>query len=231
MLDIENENFDQEIQPVLTKDLVFDVCSKLESENKRITQISVRDLIGFGSFTTIAPWIKEYKNKNTGIDISEHQKVIPDALQKKLFDMGTEFWNYASVIAEKERQAFRDDLADERKKIELELLEKDELIQYLESVNDKVLKDKNVLEMQVLDLASDASQLETYKNINKSLQDTIDKYMSFAESYKLEQQEEKKPVKKPVKKTIKKTLAKKIETTDEMIDRISQATDAGMKEE
>jgi hypothetical protein len=177
----------------LNKDLVFQTCDHLESQNLPITQIAVRTALGFGSFSTIGPWIKLYKSQSISTDISEHQKVIPDALQKKLFDMGTEFWNYASVIAEKEREAFRDELADERKKIQLELEEKDKVILFLENDLEKTIKYNANLEDQIIELAAKASQIEIYKSVNETLQETIKEHLIF---------NKKATVKKPVTKKI-----------------------------
>lgn len=70
----------------VTKKSVFDACAKLEAENKSISQINVRSALGSGSFTTIGPWIAEYKSMKVD-PVSDHQRALPEELESSLNDL------------------------------------------------------------------------------------------------------------------------------------------------
>lgn len=173
----------------LSKESIFKVCDKLQTENIKVTTENVRNELGGGSFGMILPLIKEWKtqagNKKSITDIQ-----IPDEALNAVRDATTLIWKIATehqaetiqaVRAECqkiEQEAFteRDEALNEINRMEVELKKQEELIEKLIMEKEEQLKNCNRLELQIQkqQLALDAGN-EKIEESKKAMHDALEK--------------------------------------------------------
>jgi hypothetical protein len=146
----------------VTKESVYAVCNKLQVNNEKATQNSVRKALGGGSFTTIGDFLNEWKDEQkkdhelaTTVEVPNHISDKSDLLIK-------EIWSASIAEADSklnsERQAFEELKSDNEQKVldaveavkQLEL-EAEEQNKIIEEFNKKIVKlEKNASSVELL---------------------------------------------------------------------------------
>lgn len=153
----------------VTKELVFEIAESLAGEGKNPTMAAIRDQIG-GSFTTIGPWLKEWKSKDNQPAPIE----IPESVSEAMKLATSTIWQSASEIASNrisEARASADDAVEQAQseadeyKAEVTRLENelqsalDDKRQAIES-KERVFRDKAGLELECTRLTSELNMAE-----------------------------------------------------------------------
>lgn len=153
----------------VTKELVFEIAESLAGEGKNPTMAAIRDQIG-GSFTTIGPWLKEWKSKDNQPAPIE----IPESVSEAMKLATATIWQSASEIASNrisEARAAADDAVEQAQseadeyKAEVTRLENelqsalDDKRQAIES-KERVFRDKAGLELECTRLTSELNMAE-----------------------------------------------------------------------
>lgn len=110
----------------VTKELVWKAADELFAKGIVVTQEKVRKEIGYGSYTTIGKYLKEWKEREDN-DVSSKNYPIPDSVNKALEEIKQQFWNafcqkYELITdneqkteLEKENELLREQLASAKK--------------------------------------------------------------------------------------------------------------------
>lgn len=87
--------------PPIAEELVFELCDALKREGEPVTNDAVRRRLGGGSFITIAPLVRAWKEKeDQRYRISQFE--IPDKVEEAAQLAAKEIWRAASEIASME---------------------------------------------------------------------------------------------------------------------------------
>jgi hypothetical protein len=157
----------------LTDNLIIEICEKLQSEGVNPTQNAVREALGGGSFATIAPVIKKWREQQT--ENAELTTVaIPESVQTALSQLGGNLWKSAMSEAESRMTSERDAMAVARDELDKERSDYTDAIAILEK--ESVQKDIEISEI--------ASKLALSDTENATL--NSDKIMLIAEKSKVE---------------------------------------------
>ena len=160
----------------ITKDDILKAADALERDNERVTMETVRQFLGGGSFATISPVLREWKESRK----SQVAIVIdmPAELKKAAERLEAEFWQVASGLANErlvavqaesdakveEAQAERDEALQEVSRLEVEIENLSAQQQQLtEQLAEKEQKIAN-LEKALLTQRTQAEQLLTQHN-------------------------------------------------------------------
>jgi chromosome segregation ATPase len=116
----------------LTEAKVIEAAEKLAKAGENPTQVTVRDALGGGSFGTIGPALKKWKDAQK----EEHAFVavqIPDAVNERYEAMKGVFWEAALSESERRLMAERDALKVAQEAAAAEVAEQLEIVRELES--------------------------------------------------------------------------------------------------
>jgi chromosome segregation ATPase len=90
------------------KDKIFAICEQLKAEGVKVTQASVREALGSGSFSTIVPIIKEWRDNTSPAEIVQE---IPAAAQNAANQAATLIWKIATEHQAEAINAIRQECA------------------------------------------------------------------------------------------------------------------------
>lgn len=113
---------------------VFTAADELAAQGVRPTQTAVREHLGGGSFATIGPALKKWKEAQREREQHELTAVeLPDELSEALQVLGGRVWQAAIAAAEAKLAAERAALAKAREELEAEAAEAAEAVRQLEA--------------------------------------------------------------------------------------------------
>jgi len=116
----------------ITEQDVFAAAEALQVEGVRPTQTAVRERLGGGSFATIGPALKKWKEAQW----EQHELAeveLPPELDEALQQLGGRVWQAAIAAAESRLAAERAALAEAREELEAEAAEQRAAVQQLEA--------------------------------------------------------------------------------------------------
>lgn len=117
------------------KDKIFTICEQLQAQGVKITQSAVRDALGSGSFSTIAPIIKEWRDGNTSPD--EVTQEIPATVQAAANQAAALIWKAANTQCNESIKVIRHEAEQLTEQATLERDEAMNEVKRLEAENDK----------------------------------------------------------------------------------------------
>lgn len=139
----------------ITKADVFDAAEKLKSAGKPVTQVSVREILGGGSFSTIGPLVREWEAAQ--VDSQEAREIlIPDAISLMFSEVVGRLWKTATNEAALGVEAARRELEDLRRDAASEVKEAQEAIGVVEAERDAAVVSIATL---TTDLAASQAQI------------------------------------------------------------------------
>ncbi len=103
----------------VSKQNVFDACNELSATNKSVTVAAVREITG-GSFTTLAPLVKEWKLQASG---AGELAVAAESVPAKFTEIVSGLWSSAVELANQRLESERRLLDDLRKQLDAERAE------------------------------------------------------------------------------------------------------------
>ncbi|NWN92945.1 hypothetical protein HLV39_15740 [Marinobacter adhaerens] len=114
-----------------TEERIIEAAEKLEAEGVNPTQVTVREALGGGSFATIGPVLKEWKeSKKEDHALTEIQ--VPEAITERLEQLQGAVWQAAVDEAERRLSAEREALKAAQDKAAGEVAEHLDIIKALE---------------------------------------------------------------------------------------------------
>jgi len=121
-----------------TEERIIEVAEKLEAEGVNPTQVSVREALGGGSFATIGPVLKKWKeSKKEDHALTEIQ--VPEVITERLEQLQGAVWQAAVDEAEHRLAAEREALHHAQEQAASDVAEQMESIAALESEAEKHL--------------------------------------------------------------------------------------------
>lgn len=92
----------------VTKDDVFKTCEKIVAAGQPVTVANVRYQLGAGSYSTLLPFITEYKETaHAATQEPTPEAAIPDGLASSAHDFVSRLWGVAKAQANQEIESIR----------------------------------------------------------------------------------------------------------------------------
>lgn len=113
---------------------IFEICDELNGKGQKPTLDRVRQALGGGSFTTIQPLLKEWKEKRSAEPKAE-AAVAPDDIKELLGSLAAQIWNKAQTKAGEELRALREAMQGRLDEVEQEKLDATLEVERLETEN------------------------------------------------------------------------------------------------
>lgn len=141
------------------KEKIIAAAEKLEAQGVNPTQVTVREALGGGSFATIGPVLKEWKeSKKEDHALTEIQ--VPETITERLEQLQGAVWQVAVDEAERRLTAEREALLLAQERAASDVAEQMESVAALESEADKHLARIEALET---DLEAHSNQVDNLK--------------------------------------------------------------------
>mgnify|MGYP000630959646 CR=1 FL=1 len=121
----------------VTKENVFKAADQLKESNASITLASIREVLGGGSFTTISPFLQEWKDKEK-ISSTPIKEPAPQAVLEQLQQFGTDLWGIAMDMANTRLAGEREALEKVRREMDINLQEAVELADTMNTDKEKL---------------------------------------------------------------------------------------------
>jgi chromosome segregation ATPase len=117
------------------KDKIFAICEQLKAEGVKVTQGSVRDALGSGSFSTIAPIIREWRDNTSPDEVTQE---IPATVQAAANQAAVLIWKAANNQCNESIKAIRHEAEQLTEQATIERDEALNEVKRLEAENDRV---------------------------------------------------------------------------------------------
>lgn len=141
------------------KDKIIAAAEKLEAQGVNPTQVTVREALGGGSFATIGPVLKEWKeSKKENHALTEIQ--VPETITERLEQLQGAVWQAAVDEAERRLTAEREALLLAQERAASDVAEQMESVAALESEAEKHLAQIEELET---DLEARSTQMDHFR--------------------------------------------------------------------
>lgn len=137
----------------ITEQDIFNAADALSADDKRPTQTNVREFLGGGSFATIGPALKKWKEQQNEEHILAEIE-LPDDVSAAMQQSTAAIWTAAIDAAEQRLMAERDALSEAREELEAQAVEAQEAVLVLE----KEAEENNAL------IEEQASNIEILKS-------------------------------------------------------------------
>lgn len=144
----------------LTKTEFQAAIKVLEKDNKEITILNLREIIGHGSYSTLSKMLKEYK------DTQDEKNLMPEVFKSKINELSEKLYNYLS-------SDFNTKLNETLKKYDSKIKELDNAIITLNKAKFDIENENKKLKIANDILEKENMQL---KAKNDSLQDEVKHY-------------------------------------------------------
>lgn len=159
----------------LTKQDIFAVADELATKGGKVTQLTVRELLGSGSFSTIAEALREWRELQSDEDQLQEAE-LPKEVEEELKSFGVTIWKQAQNLA---TEGFGEERKALRRVKEDALLEVEETREAMKVLEKEDTEKNN----KVVELGNKIDQLQ---DTNKILQDKNEELVSeLAEMTKL----------------------------------------------
>jgi chromosome segregation ATPase len=146
----------------LNEKSIIEMCEKLQSDGLNPTQNAVRDALGGGSFATIAPVIKKWREQ-----LNENEQliniVIPASVETALSTLGGQLWRSATSEAEARMTSEREALASARDELDKERADYNDAIATLEKESESKDTKINEITQKLADADVEKDRLTTEK--------------------------------------------------------------------
>lgn len=136
----------------LTKQDIFEVADELSVKGEKVTQLAVREILGSGSFSTIAEALREWKEIQAEEDQLQEAE-LPKEVEAQLKVFSAAIWKQAQNLA---TESFSEERIALKRAKEVALLEAEETREVM-----KVLEEENI---------EKDSEIDQLKDMGKSLQ-------------------------------------------------------------
>jgi|AntRauTorckE6833_2_1112554.scaffolds.fasta_scaffold42939_1 chromosome segregation ATPase len=144
----------------ITKEKIIETAEKLQAEGVNPTQTNVREALGGGSFATIGPVLKAWKETEQA-DHALAEVHIPESIADRLEQLQGALWKTAISEAERRLASEREALKEAQEKAIGEVAEANEAVETLESEQEEL---KNQLSASADEIHKVQSELAEYKN-------------------------------------------------------------------
>ena len=134
-----------------TEERIFEIAEKLEAEGVNPTQVTVREALGGGSFATIGPVLKKWKESKKQDDQLAEVRV-PEAITERLEALQGAVWSAAVAEADGRLTAERQALQQAQEAAAAEVREHLDSIAALEAEAGEYQRKIEALETQVAEL-------------------------------------------------------------------------------
>lgn len=146
----------------ITEEKIIETAERLAAEGKNPTQVTVRAALGGGSFATIGPVLKAWKDSQKE-DHALAEIQVPDAITERLEQLQGAIWQAAVDEAERRLTAEREALKVAQEAAAAEVAEQLESVAMLET-------EAGQLRQAIEDLEADAeARLITFHNVSSEL--------------------------------------------------------------
>jgi len=146
----------------ITEDKIIEAAEQLKAAGKNPTQVTVREALGGGSFATIGPALKAWKDAQKE-DHALAEVQVPEAITERLEQLQGAVWQAAVDEAERRLTAEREALKVAQEAAAAEVTEQQESVAALEAEADKTSEAMKTL----------ASESEARRNQIENLKDEL----------------------------------------------------------
>ncbi len=158
---------------------IFAICDELNSKGEKPTLARVREALGGGSFTSIQPLLREWKDQRQATAIT-HTADTPPELIELAKSMAVQIWVKAKAEADIELQAVKKELGEKLTAAEEERDDAVVEIEKLETRLDYELKHKKEL---VDNIRAKEDKLRTLEFNKNALQDKYEDLLLVQTKY------------------------------------------------
>lgn len=138
---------------------IFAAAEDMQAAGQRPTQTNIREKLGGGSFATIGPALKRWRDERS--EESELAEVeLPPELAEAISTLGGRVWQSAISVAESRLNSERDALAAVREELDAEVREAQEAVGALEDEALELTTQIHTLEDRAAELTEEASRRE-----------------------------------------------------------------------
>ena len=173
----------------ISKQDIINVANELSSKGEKVTQVTVREVLGSGSFTTIAEALKEWRaTQEEPVEASRAE--LPQELESKIQTLGIALWESAQDLSNKQVAEERQLLKQLKTELLVDVEQSKEAILVMER-EEEVYKEKIIsLEGLVKDnkeLSDQSTQKSlSIEKLELALADVNKAHSSLQETAKLE---------------------------------------------
>ena len=136
---------------------IFAICDELNKKGIKPTLARVREALGGGSFTTIQPLLKEWKDKRQEPDLAKGSSV-PEEIQALLTSAAAGIWAKAEAKAGEEYKAIKESMQTRLDELHQEKEDALEEVTRLEAENNQLSATSKELEAKIADYQSALQQ-------------------------------------------------------------------------
>ena len=148
-------------KPIVTKELVFEIASRLITENVEPSIMNVQTRLGGGSYTTVKRYLDEWRQ-------SEKEKIpatseVPGEISQKSEELVRTIWAFATQLAQREVAAIKEEALAKSSQAQEELsnaLHELQRLEQLEAEQKQALEEKSA-QIRELELKVAAMAVET----------------------------------------------------------------------
>lgn len=120
---------------VVTREAVFKVAAEMSGRGEEPTIISVQEVIGGGSYSTVKRYLDEWARENEGVKRPPVQ--LPEAAVKKLMELGVHVWELLSADFQQQIESIRVAAREELVAARAECDQAEHIIGRLEAANEE----------------------------------------------------------------------------------------------
>jgi chromosome segregation ATPase len=179
----------------ISKEQIIEAAEHLVSEGVNPSMQAVREHLGSGSFATISPVLREWKEKREATTLAVLE--MPSDVKGALDRFGAELWKAASALATAQFEKLKDEC---RNSIEAANRERDEALEEIERLESQNLQHNNKLSSINAEVESLKNQVDDERMINAALQQRNDDLQEFVAGLKTDLKESREDCKKALEK-------------------------------
>lgn len=129
---------------------IFEICDELNEKGIKPTLARVREALGGGSFTSIQPLLREWKDKRHEPEAAVASSV-PDDIQALVASLAAQIWSKAEGKASEELKTFKESMKAKLEESNQEKQDALEEVARLEAENNQLSATNKELEKKIAD--------------------------------------------------------------------------------
>lgn len=168
----------------ISKQEIIDAAEKLAAEGVNPSMQAVRERLGGGSFATISPVLREWKENREATTVAVLE--MPSDVKGALDRFGADLWKTASALATAQFEKLKDDT---RNSVEAAKKERDEALEEIQRLETLILERDNHMSSVNAEVERMNSLLEDERKKNAALQQRNDDLQETVAGLKIDLKE------------------------------------------
>lgn len=168
----------------ISKQEIIDAAEKLAAEGVNPSMQAVRELLGGGSFATISPVLREWKENREATTVAVLE--MPSDVKGALDRFGADLWKTASTLATAQFEKLKDETQNS---IEAAKKDRDEALEEIQRLESLILKQDNQMSSVNAEVERLKSLLDDERKKNAALQQRNDDLQETVAGLKIDLKE------------------------------------------